>query len=92
MRRPSSRPAKRPRPLHYEGINRAAVAALPKLLRFWLPDGKIVGREYVARNPRRDDRHRGSFSINLDTGAWGDFAIADAKEATWSACSRICAA
>jgi hypothetical protein len=28
----------------------------------------------VARNPTRNDRRLGSFSINLTTGAWADFA------------------
>jgi len=31
----------------------------------------------VARNPRRADRHPGSFSINLRTGRWCDFASSD---------------
>ncbi len=55
-------------------INHAAVSALPILLRRWLPDGKRRGREWIARNPRRDDHRPGSFSINLTTGVWADFA------------------
>jgi hypothetical protein len=55
-------------------INHAAMQALPLLLQRWLPDGKRRGREYVARNPTRNDRRPGSFSVNLATGAWGDFA------------------
>lgn len=43
----------------------------------WLPDGKRAGGEWVARNPTRADRKAGSFSINLRTGAWGDFATGD---------------
>jgi hypothetical protein len=38
------------------------------------PDSKRQGREWVARNPTRLDAHLGSFKINLDTGAWADFA------------------
>ncbi len=40
----------------------------------WLPDGKRVGGEWVARNPTRNDSHAGSFTINLGSGQWGDFA------------------
>ena len=29
--------------------------------------------------PRRNDNHRGSFSINLAKGCWKDFATNDAK-------------
>jgi hypothetical protein len=43
----------------------------------WLPDGQVEGQEYVARNPLRADRHRGSFKVNLRTGRWADFATGD---------------
>src|SRR5690242_14968626 len=59
---------------NFDAVNQAAMAALPGLLRHWLPDGRIEGNEYVARNPRRLDNHRGSFKINLRTGRWADFA------------------
>jgi hypothetical protein len=59
-------------------INRAALTALPVLLQRWLPDGRWRGREYVARNPTRNDLHLGSFSINIVKGRWADFAD-DAK-------------
>ena len=49
----------------------------PTLLARWLPDGRREGNEYVARNPRRHDRHPGSFKINLSRGAWADFATGD---------------
>ena len=55
-------------------VNRAAMAVLPRLLQRWLPNGRIEGNEYVARNPRRSDKHYGSFKINLRTGRWADFA------------------
>jgi hypothetical protein len=38
------------------------------------PDGKIVAKEYIAINPVRPDNQLGSFKINIDTGAWSDFA------------------
>ncbi len=58
-------------------VNAAALAALPALLRRWLPDGRLVGREWTARNPRRPDRHPGSFKVNIDSGRWADFATGD---------------
>ncbi|MBB4287511.1 hypothetical protein [Roseospira goensis] len=69
-----------PRPntrLDFAEINRAALSALPALLSRWLPDGRRNGVEYIARNPRRTDRRPGSFSVNMHTGRWGDFATGD---------------
>ena len=62
----------------YSEITAAALAALPGLLSRWLPDGQLIGHEWVARNPRRNDRHPGSFKINVTTGRWADFATGDA--------------
>ena len=59
-------------------INAAALPALPALLRRWLPDGRVSGQEYVARNPTRADEHVGSFKVNLRSGKWADFATGDA--------------
>jgi hypothetical protein len=47
------------------------------VLRRLLPGGKRIGREYVALNPRRADRHLGSFKINCVTGRWADFSTGD---------------
>ena len=63
--------------LDFAAINAAALRDLPNLLGRWLPDGRRVGREYVARNPRRADRHTGSFKVNLQSGRWADFATDD---------------
>ena len=64
-----------PRPaVDFASIKRAALAVLPALLERWLPGGRRKGPEYVALNPRRHDRHIGSFSINVRTGRWSDFA------------------
>ena len=59
----------------YEQIRCAALANLVEILDRWLPEGKLVGREWVARNPKRSDHHAGSFKVRLDTGRWSDFAI-----------------
>ena len=61
----------------FDGINRAALARLPEILARWLPDGRVAGAEYVARNPTRTDRQPGSFKINLRSGQWADFATGD---------------
>src|SRR5215831_20936904 len=63
--------------LDFGRVNRAALAVLPLLLARWLPSGRREGPEYVALNPTRDDCHLGSFSINLRTGRWADFATGD---------------
>lgn len=43
----------------------------------WLPDGRRNGAEWVARNPTRADQTPGSFSVNLRTCKWADFATGD---------------
>lgn len=53
------------------------MAALPSLLSRWLPDGRRMGREWVARNPTRADQRPGSFRVNIDNGRWADFATGD---------------
>jgi hypothetical protein len=63
--------------IDFREINRIALSHLPALCRRWLPDGKFVGPEFRARNPNRADRHIGSFSINVRTGRWADFATGD---------------
>ncbi len=63
--------------IDFEAVNNAARAQLPSILARWLSDGKRTGREWVARNPRRSDRDPGSFSVNLTTGRWADFATGD---------------
>jgi hypothetical protein len=61
----------------YDRIARDALDRLPLLLLRWLPDGRREGSEWVARNPKRSDKHPGSFKINLRTGQWADFATGD---------------
>jgi len=68
-----------PAGIDFDDINRAALSALPILLRRWLPDGHMRGREFIARNPTRNDRRPGSFTINTANGRWADFADGEAK-------------
>jgi hypothetical protein len=63
--------------INFERINQTALSAFPSLLRRWLPDGRIQGVEWIARNPTRHDRRAGSFKINTRTGKWADFATGD---------------
>ncbi len=63
--------------IEFGAVNQAAVSVLPDLLRRWLPDGRMEGREYVALNPTRSDRRPGSFKVNLRTGKWADFSTGD---------------
>src|SRR4051794_30724219 len=63
--------------LDFDGVNAAALAALPSLLARWLPKGRREGDEWVSRNPKRDDHTPGSFKVNLRTCRWGDFASGD---------------
>jgi hypothetical protein len=65
------------RRIDFGAVNAAARSELATLLARWLPDGRMNGREYEARNPRRGDRHPGSFRVNVRTGKWSDFATGD---------------
>lgn len=61
----------------FDGVGRSALLQSSTLLPEWLPGGKMQGREYVACNPTRQDQNPGSFKINVDSGAWADFATGD---------------
>ena len=63
--------------LDFKKINSLALAQAESIVSHYAPDGKLNGREWVARNPNRNDSHTGSFSINVDTGVWCDFATDD---------------
>lgn len=55
-----------------------ALNAVETLLKEWLPNGHKVGPEWKSINPTRSDNSEGSFSINMASGRWGDFAAGDA--------------
>jgi hypothetical protein len=63
--------------LDFDKINSVALHALPVLLARWQPNGRRRGRRWHALNPLRNDHHIGSFSIDLATGRWADFATGD---------------
>ncbi len=50
---------------------------IESVVRQLLPDGRLEGREWIALNPTRTDRHAGSFRVNIQTGRWADFATDD---------------
>lgn len=55
----------------------SALSSIDRVLDRWAPGGKRQGHEYLPTNPTRSDSKAGSFSINLNTGAWSDFATGD---------------
>ena len=61
----------------FGAVNAAARANLLAVLERVLPNGRRERHEYLALNPRRADRHLGSFQINIQTGKWADFATGD---------------
>ena len=63
--------------IDFGAVNQAALDRLADILARWLPSGRIEGREYVVRNPKRHDQRPGSFKVNLATGRWADFATGD---------------
>lgn len=60
--------------IDYDAINKIALNRFEHLLEQFIPGGRRVNGEYVARNPRRNDKTAGSFSINIRKGVWKDFA------------------
>src|SRR5215471_13777991 len=68
----------RGRRLDFRRIKSSAIALADQLVPRWLPHGRRIGNEWVARNPTRHDRRPGSFKVNLRSGRWADFATGDA--------------
>ncbi len=61
----------------FQAVNTACLRSFTSLLAIWVPGGVQRGNEWVARNPHRADRRAGSFSINIRSGKWADFATGD---------------
>jgi hypothetical protein len=66
------------RTIDFKALNQSALGRSLEVVSRILPDGKRVGCEWQALNPRRADKRRGSFSVNLNNGRWKDFASDDA--------------
>jgi hypothetical protein len=65
---------RRSRRVDFDRVAAAGLRNIEAVCRGLLPDGRREGAEWVARNPRRDDRRLGSFKVNVATAKWGDFA------------------
>jgi len=63
--------------LDFKGINEKLLADIETYLNEWLPGGNIEGRNYVVKNPTRDDATPGSFKVELNTGIWKDWATTE---------------
>jgi hypothetical protein len=63
--------------INFQTVNQVLLARLEHHARTWLPHGKVVGGNYIALNPRRNDQSLGSFCLNLQKGFWVDYATGD---------------
>lgn len=63
--------------LDFELVKQRALDRAEEVCSHWAPDGKRNGHEWVALNPTRSDKTARSFSVNLVTGLWSDFATDD---------------
>jgi len=63
------------RRIAFRRIADAALSAAPILVPRWLPEGRREGSEWVATNPTRVDKRRGSFKVSIKSGRWSDFAV-----------------
>lgn len=66
-----------PNRIDFKRIADAALGRAHALVPQWLPGGDTAGAEYKCLNPTRSDHRKGSFSINLVSGVWSDFATGD---------------
>lgn len=60
-------------------FDRAKQVALDNVMLFVPAGGQMQGDEYKCLNPTRQDNKIGSFSINVKTGSWSDFADNEAQ-------------
>ena len=64
--------------VEFADVKAATLRSLDYIVPMLLPGGKKVSDEWVVRNPTRDDKKAGSFSVNMRTGVWSDFATTEA--------------
>src|SRR6202035_2379987 len=65
------------RRIAFRQIAATALSRADDIVSRWLPSGRREGHEWTSLNPTRGDKRRGSFRVNLKTGAWADFATGD---------------
>ncbi len=63
--------------IDFDAVSSVVLHPVARLLKNILPSGKVDGDDYVALNPRRNERYLGSFRINMTIGRWADFALDD---------------
>lgn len=63
--------------LDFKRLNSLALSQAENVVSHYSPNGKLNGCEWVAVNPARNDASARSFSVNVDTGVWMDFATND---------------
>lgn len=63
--------------IDFKGLAQELLGRSRELVPSWIPGGKMRGREYVSGSIRGGDGD--SFSCNLDTGLWADFADASCR-------------
>lgn len=73
----SGKPRHQDRDDIFRAVNDAARWRIRELAERWLPTTRMSGDNLLALNPTRDDRNIGSFSINVRTAKWADFATDD---------------
>jgi hypothetical protein len=64
-------------PIDFESIQGGGLRSGRALVQQLIPGGTFRSLERIVRNPRREDKHHGSFKINYRTEQWTDFAIDD---------------
>jgi uncharacterized protein (DUF927 family) len=63
----------------FRAVSAAAKLSIKFVVERYLPGGHWEGREYVVRNPTRNDNREGSFKIR-DDGVWSDFALGESGD------------
>jgi hypothetical protein len=63
--------------VQFADVKAATLRSLDFIIPRLLPGGTRQGDEWVVRNPTRSDNKAGSFSVNMKTGVWSDFATGE---------------
>lgn len=61
----------------FQKLNNYLLSMIYTLLPSWIPGGKFNNKAYLFLSPFRPDKNIGSCSINVETGAYYDFANGD---------------